>query len=473
MTILLVGLNHRTAPVALRERLTLSGCGMTMALNDLPVRTALYDNALSGSNGSGRSAEPLPLQEAVILSTCNRLEVYANPRTIAGGRAAIEEFISRLQNIPLSTLKPHLYFVHGQDVVVHLMRVAAGLDSMILGESQILGQVSDAFTMAKTANTTGPILSHLFSQAVHAGKRARTETSISRHTTSVSHAAAGMVAEKMGGLEEAKVLVIGAGEMAEVALQAMVDRGARNLTCMNRTFNSVVELAERFGGQARPWHEIPEGLAWADAVVSATGAPHTIIQPDTVSEILPERAGRPLLFLDVAVPRDVDEAVGDLPNVERYDIDDLQHVLDENMAQREAAIPQVEAIIAQEAATFAEWLSSRQVVPVIADLRRYAAEIAEAEVEAALNRLGDLSEREQQVVDRLARRIVNKLFHEPTVRLRAQAADGHGYAYAHVVRELFGLDELNETPASHPNSNGHLADERPAEVVETGETAGD
>jgi glutamyl-tRNA reductase len=460
MTILLVGLNHRTAPLALREQLALSGCAMTMALDDLPVRGAL-DGAPARS---GKSAEPPPLQEAVILSTCNRLEVYANPRSIGGGRAAVEAFLSRLQNIPLHTLKPHLYFVHGQDVVIHLMRVAAGLDSMILGEAQILGQVSDAFTVAKTANTTGPVLSHLFSQAVHAGKRARTETTISRHTTSVSHAAAGLITEKLGGLEEANVLVIGAGEMAEVALQALVDRGARRLTCMNRTFASVVELAGRFGGQARPWHEIPEGLAWADVVLSATGAPHTIIQADTVAEILPARVGRPLLFIDVAVPRDIDEAVGELPGVARYDIDDLQQVLDENMAQREAAIPQVEAIIAEEAASFAEWLSSRQVAPVIADLRRYAAGIAQAEVAGALNRLGGLSEQEQKVVERLARRIVNKLLHEPTVRLRAQAASGNGYAYAHVVRELFDLDALEpeEPLASHANgSNG-----RPAEVLD-------
>jgi glutamyl-tRNA reductase len=466
MTILLVGLNHRTAPLALREQLALSGCAMTMALDDLPVRSAL-GGALPGGGNSG-GAEPPPLQEAVILSTCNRLEVYANPRSIGGGRAALEAYLSRLQNIPLSTLKPHLYFVHGQDVVIHLMRVAAGLDSMILGESQILGQVSDAFTMAKTANTTGPVLSHLFSQAVHAGKRARTETAISHHTTSVSHAAAGLIVEKLGGLEGVNVLVIGAGEMAEVALQALVDRGARNLTCMNRTFSSVVELAGRFDGQARPWHEIPEGMAWADVVVSATGAPHTIIQPDTVGEILPAREGRPLLFIDVAVPRDVDEAVGELPGVARYDIDDLQHVLDENMAQREAAIPQVEAIIAEEAASFAEWLSSRQVAPVIADLRRYAAGIARAEVEGALNRLGDLSEREQQVVERLARRIVNKLLHEPTVRLRAQAANGHGYAYAHVVRELFDLDALEpeESAAHRANGNG-----RPVEALDSADSA--
>lgn len=442
MSILLVGLNHHTAPVDLRERLALSGCGLTMALEELPI----HRHAFNGDPALGVKDLPPALREGVILSTCNRLEIYATAKEIGAGKAAIENFLSRLQGIPLSEIKPYLYFMHDQSAVNHLMRVAAGLDSMILGEPQILGQVGEAFLSARVSQTTGPVLSHLFEQAIHAGKRARTETEISQHTTSVSHAAALLAEQQLGALCGVKVALLGAGEMAEVAVQALLDRGAEQFVCLNRTLNSAEALAERFGGRALPWHELTSALVWADVVISATGAPHTIIHLDDVQEALPERDGRPLVFIDIALPRDIEEAVGEQPTVSRFDIDALQHVLDENIAQREAAVPSVEAIIAEEASAFASWISSRQVAPVIADLRQWATDIAQAEVERAIKKLDEPGPREVEIVEMLAHRLVNKLLHQPTMSLREQAEQGNGYGYAHVVRELFDLTESDYEP---------------------------
>jgi glutamyl-tRNA reductase len=437
MSILLVGLNHHTAPVELRERLALSGCALDSALAEMPVRHEMYN----GDPALGVTHLPPALREGVILSTCNRLEVYATAHEIGAGKAAIENFISRLQGISPGELKPHLYFMHDQAAVIHLMRVAAGLDSMILGEPQILGQVAQAFASARAANTTGPVLAQLFEQAIHAGKRARTETAISQHTTSVSHAAAHLAEEQLGNLSGVNVALLGAGEMAEAAVQALLDRGAEHIICLNRTLASAETLAERFGGRAMPWHDLTKALAWADVVISATGAPHTIIHVDDVQEVLYVREGRPLVFIDIALPRDIEEAVGEQPSVSLFDIDDLQHVLDVNTAQRESTIPQVETILGEEFTAFVGWISSREVVPVIADMRQWAAKLAQAEVEHALRKLGDPDPRVQEVIEMLAHRLVNKFLHPPTMTLRQQAAQGNGYGFAHVARELFDLKD--------------------------------
>lgn len=446
MTLILVGLNHRTAPVELREQFALSGCGLPMALESM--NTACLSTGGAASPGS-------KLHEAVIVSTCNRLEIYA----VVGGSAengwsAVEAFLSELQGVPRETLSPHVYRLEGEQAAWHLMRVAAGLDSMILGEPQILGQVTQAHGSAQATNTTGPILSHLFTQAIHAGKRARTETDISRHTTSVSHAAAQLAQEKLGDLTGTCVLVIGAGEAAELAAQALQMHGAPDITCINRTFGRAQALAEKVGGQALSWYSLDEVLVRADVIVSATGAPHTIMRHGDLADILPQRNQRPLVIIDIAVPRDIEESVGTLPDVYYYDVDDLEATRDDNLAQREAAVPAVEAIVSEETAIFMDWLSGREVAPVIAGLRRKANALAGEEVAQALNRLGeDISPREQEIVNRLARRIVNKLLHEPTVRLKEQAANGNGYTYAHAIRELF---DLEVEPSSSPNSdNGH------------------
>lgn len=245
------------------------------------------------------------------------------------------------------------------------MRVAAGLDSMMLGDPQILGQVAHAFDEAQAARTSGAILSHLFTQALHAGKRARTETGVGRQTTSVGHAAALLIKAKVEDLSCTPVLVVGAGKMAALAARALQMHGARDITCINRTCARAEVVADQVQGRALPWASLSAGLAAADVVMTATGAPHTVISIDDVEPVLARRRGRALLFVDIAVPRDVDTAVGDLPNVQRYDVDDLQAVLDANWAQRRAAVPAVEAVVQEAVEQVTTWLHSREVVPVI------------------------------------------------------------------------------------------------------------
>lgn len=430
MAIVVVGLNYRTAPVEIREKLTLSGCALPMALQDLRNRTP--SGAMPAS----------PLHEAAILSTCNRLEIYGVVQRTEEGIALIEQFLAALQNIALSELKAHLYYHVEADAIRHLMRVACSLDSMILGETQILGQVTQAFEDAHNAGVTGAVLSHLFAQAIRAGKRARSETTISRYTTSVSHAGAQLILEKSGVQQSTKVLLIGAGEMAVLAAQALKRAGVHELVFVNRTYTRAEALAHDFDGTARTWYELNEALVAADAVICATGAPHTIIYQRDMAAVLPKRDGRPLVIMDIAVPRDVEDSVRQLPGVQYYDIDELQSFVDANVALRKAAVPQVETIIRQEITRFNEWYRGRQVTPVIKTLREWAQGIADEELEQTLNRLSDADERTRQLVGRMAHRLVNRLLHEPTSRLRVQAAEGNGQGYAHAVRELFALNDL-------------------------------
>jgi len=447
MHLILVGLNHRTAPINLREQFSLPVCSLRPALTELGSfnlngAERPHEGRQYGHKNVNQKSRPR-LTENIILSTCNRLEVYAvTTGEAAEGWQQIIQFLSGLQGIHMDELRPHLYFMEGQEVVIQLMRVAAGLDSMILGEPQILGQVSGAWTEAHSANTTGPILSHLFDGASHAGKRARTETEIGRHTTSISHAAAGLIADKVDDITQSNIAIIGAGEMAVLAAQALQAKGARQLSFLNRTYSRAETIASQFGCQALNWYHLPQALAAADVVIAATGAPHIVLHEGDVRPILAGRAGRPLLIVDIAVPRDVEESVGDLPDVFRYDIDQLQSTVDANLAQRQAAIPDVEEIIAKEAERFDLWLQGRQVLPVLVELRRKANQIVDMELKRQRYHLDELTPQNQEIVTRMIYRIVNKVLHEPTVRLKASAAEGNGVAYAHAIRELFDLEVI-------------------------------
>ena len=428
MAIVLVGLNHRSAPVEMREKLALAGCSLRMALEDLRAMTLQTTH---------------PLTEAVVLSTCNRLEVYAMVHNPAEGIELLGRFLGGLQNVPFGELEPHLYHHEADEAITHLMRVASGLDSMILGEPQILGQVTQAYEEAHSAGSTGPILSHLFEHAIHIGKRARTETAIGRHTTSVAHIGAQKVIDELPGGSAPRVLVVGAGEMASLAAEVLARSAQVELAFINRTFNRAEAMATELNGRALAWHQLEEALTWADALISATGAPHTVIYRQDLASVLPLRGGRPLVIVDLSVPRDIEDLGRDLAGVVYYDIDDLQSVLDAHMELRRAAIPDVEAVVDEGVAQFAEWLSGRQVTPVIRTLREWAEQVAAEELQNALNRIPDADDRTRQAVGKLVHRVVNRLLHEPTTRLRMQAADGNGYGYAHAVRELFALEDVN------------------------------
>ncbi len=455
MSIAVIGLNHRTAPVEIREKLMLSGDALHSALEDLRERT-------TGETISGSQTAPA-IDEAVIVSTCNRLEIYICAHDADEGVARVKQFMAELQGVSLAELKAYLYVHAGDDATRHLMRVACGLDSMILGETQVLGQVTRAFEDAHHAGMTGPILSHLFAQAIHTGKRVRTETLISRYTASVSHAGALLLMAKFGQHSAMRVLVIGAGEMAVLAAQALRRFDITDLTFVNRTHSRAEALAQEFGGKALTWYQLDEAVVWADAVICATSAPHAILYRGDVEALLPRRAGRPLVMLDIAVPRDVEASVRDLPYVQYYDIDDLHSVVDANVEQREAAIPQVDAIIAEEMARFAGWYRGRQVTPVIKTLREWAQSIADEELTQTLNRLPDADEHTREIVGRMAHRMVNRLLHQPTAHLQIQASEGNGYGYAHAVRELFGLSDVEtlechcgETDAAERTDDTHI-----------------
>lgn len=430
-SIVMVGLNFRTAAIQIREQLALTGCALDAALEHLagtyPIR-------------QGRTAARLDAPEAVILSTCNRLEFYLVTADVTAAVAAVTRYLGDAHDIPQERLCGHLYVKAGPEAVEHLLRVAGGLESMILGEPQILGQVSRAYAQAHAAHTSGPILSHLFHTALRAGKRAHCETGIGENTLSLSHAAADLLTEQLPSFAKSRVLIVGAGEMAVLAAQAVRDHGAGSLAFANRTLASAEELAGRFGGAAHPWGELRKLLAWADAVISATGAPHIVITAADVAAALPEREGRPLLLIDLALPRDVDPAVNQLPGVRCYDLDGLNATLAENRARRSACIPAVEAIVEEEAARFQRWLAARAAAPTVSQLHERAHLVAEREMTRTLRRLDPNDEHLAHEIELLTHRLVRKLLHEPTVRLKAQAADGDGVIYREAVEELFALD---------------------------------
>lgn len=432
MTITMIGLGYQTAPIELRERLSLAGQALRGALQGI-CRLATVP-------GMPRLSAPL-VTEAVILSTCNRFEVYASTRHGVDGVALLEHFVSTLQDAPGTELKEHLHSHRGDEVVQHLMRVACGLDSMILGEAQILGQVAQALEEARAAGAAHSVLTHLFTQAIHAGKRARTESEIGRHQTSVSQTAVTLLMGRLESRQNPRVLIVGAGKMAALAAQALGRSGAGELTFVNRTESRARALAAEFGGDAAGWHELGKALAWADGVLCATGAPHAVICQGDVEAVLSARAGRPLVVADIAVPRDVEATVRMLPGIRYFDVDDLRDVVDANLDMRRAAIPQVEGIIGEETARFAEWHRGLQVTPVITEMREWARGVASDELAKALNRLPDADEHTREMVQRMAHRLVNRLLHEPTTRLRLQAAQGNGEGYAHAVRELFALPD--------------------------------
>jgi len=420
MTLFCLGISHHTAPVEIRERLNASSAALQNELNHVSQRA---DQSL---------------KEFVILSTCNRLEVYA--LAPMESVPVLVKIIAETSGLPLVEVTTYLYQHSEREAILHLCRVAGGLDSMILGEPQILGQVTEAYEAA-LQHGAGPILSALFRAAIHAGKRARLETAIGRNPSTVSSVAVKLAEKSVGDLTSAHVLIVGAGEMAELAVEALRSRGTSEITVLNRTPDRAAQLAQRWGGRALTFEQTTSALAAADIVITSTDAPHVLITPDVTQTALAQRPERPLVFIDIAVPRDVDPDVGRLPNVSYYDIDDLETHLNGAVAQREREIPKVEAIVAEETEKFRDWLREREVMPVIADLRRLADTIRRAEVEKTLQHLPQLSEAEQRQVEALAEALVNKLLHAPTQRLKAEAENGHAAEYAAAVRHLFGLDK--------------------------------
>jgi glutamyl-tRNA reductase len=415
VTLLLIGISHRVAPVELRERV-------------------LLDLDASASLGRELAAEGV---EAVCLSTCNRTELYlAGESSSAVAERAIGLLADRAR-LDEGDLRAVLYRLEDEAAGIHLFRVAAGLDSMVPGEGEILGQVRDAFE----AGTTGPVLDRLFSQAIHAGKKVRTETAIAESPASVSSAAAALAAQVFGDLEGCNVLLVGAGRMGELAARNLVSRGAKIAVVANRSPDKARELAARFGGRGVGLDDAAAELSAVDVVLASTSAPGHVLTRTDVERVLAARKGRPLFLIDIAVPRDLDPAIHELDGCYLYDIDDLESVVAESLAGRRREAGRAEEIVLAEAERFRAWQASRDVVPAIASLRALAEEIRESELERASSRLDQLTDAERSAVESVTSRIVDKLLHRPTVKMKEAAAGADGAVYADALRDLFDLGD--------------------------------
>lgn len=423
MNILCIGINHQTAGVELRERL---------AFNDESARAALSRVCCGGLQAHLAG-------QLLILSTCNRVEVYAASPTITFQE--LEVFLSEVRAVPREAFREHLYRYSGEEAVKHLFRVSAGLDSLVLGEAQILGQVARALEIAQNQDTINPVILRLFQSAIRAGRRARSETSIGHNPASVSSVAVRLASQTVPDLRTARITVLGAGEMAELTVEAFRKRGASMITVVNRTLDRARQLANRWQGEAFTFEMLPEAIANADILVSSTGAPHTLVHKEMMERIIELRGGKPLVIIDIAVPRDIDPSVGDLPEIILFDIDSLQNRLAESLSSRAREIPRVEAIIAEEIGSFLQYLRSLDVLPLIAEIRRSAENLRRSELEKTLRRMPDLSPEEVDRIDALTNALVKKILHNPLLRLKTESSGPSAANYAAYARELFDLGD--------------------------------
>jgi glutamyl-tRNA reductase len=421
MHIVVVGLSHKTTPVELRERLYFPEAALEEPLEKLAHYT----------EGG----------ERVILSTCNRVEVYGYVQHLAHGSTRLRQFLSDYHGIPPEEIEPYLYTHHDAAALGHLFRVVSSLDSLVVGEPQITAQVKEAFAMARRANATNTIFNQVFERAFAVAKRVRTETRIGEQAVSVSYAAVELAKKIFHNLDAKTVLVIGAGDMSELTARYFMGQGVKRLLVANRTLDRALELAARLQGQGVPLAALPTYLPRADIVVSSTGAPAPIIQRSEVQEALRQRRNRPMFFIDIAVPRDIDPAVNDLDNVYLYDIDDLQHVVQENLKarQREAALG--EMIVEREVEEVLRWFDEQQVVPAVIRLRRKAEAIRSQELDKLFTKNGAFSDAEREAIEAMASSIINKFLHTPIVRLKRESQSKGGARYLQALRDLFSLDD--------------------------------
>jgi glutamyl-tRNA reductase len=420
VSVVVVGLNHRTVPLDVLERMTVNDARLPKALYDLRTRPNL--------------------SEAVVLSTCNRTEIYAVAERYHGAIDDIRSFLTDVSGLNIDAFADHVYAYHDDFAVSHLFKVASGLDSAVVGETEILGQVRTAFERAEDEGATAAVLARLFGRALAVGRRARAETGIARGTTSVSQAAVEMATERLGTLDGRTILVLGAGEIgAGMAVALAATPGLGEILVANRTRARAAKLAARTGGRVVDFGELATALVTADVMLTSTGAPDLIIDRSDIEAVVEHREGRPLLIVDVAMPRDVDAAVATVEGVTLLDMDDLRAFAESGIAERRKEIAAVQAIVDDEVARYFDDLAAREVAPLIADLRAHAESVRTAELERFAARLADLDPKERVAVEALTRGIVNKLLHEPTVRLKDAPGTPKADRLADALRTLFGL----------------------------------
>ncbi|PYS54092.1 MAG: glutamyl-tRNA reductase [Acidobacteria bacterium] len=415
MQLALVGLSHKTAPVEIRERLAFNADALRTALTSLVGREEI--------------------SEALILSTCNRVEVVAG----SADDRSIREFLCEFHRVPHEAVSKHLYSFRNAEAVRHVFRVAASLDSMMIGEPQILGQVKDAYRIATDAGAIGMHLNALMNRAFAVAKKVRKETGISQLAVSVSYAAVELARKIFGELPGKGVMIIGASKMGELAAKHLKRAGVSSVLVTNRTFERAVELAKVFHGAAVPFEHFTDHMDRADIVISSTGAPHFIITKTLAEQIIHRRKNKPMFFIDIAVPRDIDPTVNDIDNAFLYDIDDLQQVIDANLKERMKEALRAEEIVEHEVEAFCSKMHSREVVPTIVQLRDALEKIRREEIERNRRLLKDLSPEQQAAVDQITKSLVNKILHPPIEQLKQLARDPQGPDIAGLIRKLFNI----------------------------------
>ncbi len=415
--LLAVGISHRTAPVELRESVDFARRGLEDALR------AFVSRGIS--------------PEAVVLSTCNRAEIYALGNSDAGD--AVRAFFSEYHGLDAAGLAHHLYSHHGIDVARHLFRVAAGLDSLVVGEPQILGQVKAAYTTSSDLQFTGTVTHRLFHAAFGVGKRVRTETGLAEGAVSVSYAAIELAKKIFGDLTGRSVLILGAGEMAELTGVHLRSQNVRQITVASRTLASAEALARQLEGRSVAWNDLTGALASADIIVTATGATEPVLTRQMIDDVMRTRRNRPLFVIDIALPRDVEPSVADLEQVFLYHMDDLQGIVSENLARRSSELASAETIVDQEVSRFGAWLQSREIVPTIVALRQRFEHIRQSELQRLEPKLSALTPEARARVDEVTRLIFEKLLHTPTEQLKQVADESLATDYAEALHRLFGL----------------------------------
>ncbi|GIP31343.1 glutamyl-tRNA reductase [Paenibacillus sp. J2TS4] len=438
MHIIVVGLNYKTAPVEIREK-------FAFAKEDLPEALAQLKKTKS-------------ILECVIVGTCNRTEIYAVVDRMYLCGHAIRGFIEEWFGIPRQQFNHHLYVKEDEHAIRHLFQVTSGLDSMIIGETQILGQVREAFLLSQKEKVTGPVFNTLFKQAVTMAKRAHSETGIADNPVSVSYAAVELGKRIFGSFAKKSVLLIGAGKMSELTAKHLRANGASRVVVANRTYEKAVEFADKFAGEAISFDELTRVLAETDIVISSTGSPGLVINRQQVESMLHLRKSKPLFMIDIAVPRDLDPHIGELSNVFLYDIDDLQSIVESNLAEREKIAAEIEAMIAEEEKAFDEWFKTMEINPLINALQTKASRIHEETMESMLKKLPDLSDREVKVIRKLTKSIVNQMMRDPIVRFKEMAGGKDGKEAIAMFSHLFALESVtdgqNEEEEAEPMKAG-------------------
>jgi glutamyl-tRNA reductase len=434
MHIIVIGLNYKTAPVEIRERLTFSESDLVDAIKKLNTKKSILEN--------------------IILSTCNRTEIYAVVDQLHTGRYYIKEFLSEWFGLDQAEFSPYLFVYEEDGAVDHLFRVTCGIQSMILGETQILGQVRSSFLLAQQEAATGSVFNQLFKQAITLAKRGHSETDIGANAVSVSYAAVELAKKIFGTLQSKHVLILGAGKMGELAAQNLHGNGVRKVTVINRTFEKAKDLANRFGGEAKTLEELQSSLMDADILISSTGANEIVISKEMMAKVEKMRKGKPLFMVDIAVPRDLDPKIAELENVFLYDIDDLEGIVEANLQERKKAAEKIMLMIEKEIVEFKQWLGLLGVVPVISALREKALAI-QAETMVSLERkLAPLSEHDRKVLNKHTKSIINQLLKDPISQVKELAAQPNADEALELFKKIFNIEDTvqeQQSKAAEPN----------------------